>query len=198
MRNTKFLITVGLGMTLASCGSLGSNRSMYSTHQPVIERTNFAIDVNVDSNGISTNEQRRLEEWLDALQLRYSDRVAIDYGSNYTNIVAQQTLSDAAAERGILMSDTAPVTPGQVAPGTVRVIVTRSVASVPSCPDWHTTSDANLNSSNHSNYGCAINSNLAAMIADPEDLVRGRKDNNLDSNSGKAAINAYRAKTGGN
>lgn len=198
MRNMKFLITASLGITLAGCGSLGNNTSMYSRHQPVIERTNYALDVNVDGGGIPSDEQRRMGEWFDAIQLRYGDRVAVDYGSGYANVATQQAISDAAADRGILVSDTAPVTSGPVTPGTVRVVVTRSKASVPSCPDWRTTSDSNFNTSNHSNYGCSINSNLAAMVADPEDLVRGRKNGALDNNSGKAAINAYRAKTGGN
>jgi pilus assembly protein CpaD len=199
MRNTKFLITVSLSLALAGCGSLGSNTSMYSVHQPVVERTNYAIDVNVDGSGIPVGEQRRMGEWFDALQLGYGDRVAIDYGSGYANAAAKQAVSDAAADRGILVGDTAPVTSGQVALGTVRVVVTRSKASVPSCPDWSTTSDSNFNTNNHSNYGCSVNSNLAAMIADPEDLVRGREDKKLDSNSGTKAVNAHRAKTtGGN
>jgi pilus assembly protein CpaD len=80
----------------------------------------------------------------------------------------------------------------------LRVVVTRSKASVPSCPDWSTNREYNYNASNHSNYGCSINSNLAAMIADPEDLVRGRENKKLDSNSGKKAVDAYRTKTGGN
>jgi pilus assembly protein CpaD len=78
------------------------------------------------------------------------------------------------------------------------VVVTRSKASVPSCPDFTTDHDRNYNASNHSNYGCATNSNLAAMIADPEDLVRGRENKRLDSNSGKNAVNTYKTKTGGN
>jgi pilus assembly protein CpaD len=95
-----------------------------------------------------------------------------------------------------LLVDTPPVTAGNVAPGTVRVVVSRSTASVPSCPDWSKTTEANYNSSNHSNYGCASNSNLAAMIADPEDLVRGQKPK-VDGNSGNVAANAHRAKTAG-
>ncbi len=197
MRNFKVLIAASLGLTLAGCGSLGSNTSMYSAHQPVVERTNYAIDVNVDGSGIPADEQRRMGEWFDALQLRYGDRVAIDDGTGYTNIAVQNSISNAAADRGLLLSDSAPVTSGQVAPGTVRVIVTRSTASVPSCPDWRTKTDSNFNTSNHSNYGCSINSNMAAMIADPEDLVRGRKDTALDSNSGNKAVNAHRVKTNG-
>ncbi|MEP7349085.1 MAG: CpaD family pilus assembly protein [Sphingorhabdus sp.] len=198
MNHTKFLITAGLSLALAGCGSLGSNTSMYSVHQPVVERTNYAIDINVDGSGIPTDEQRRMAEWFDAMRLGYGDRVAIDYGSGYENAASRQIVSELAAERGILIGDTAPVTPGHVAPGTIRVVVTRSSASVPTCPNWSTTGDSNFNSSNHSNYGCSTNSNLAAMIADPEDLVRGREDKKLDDNSGTKAVNAYRAKTGGN
>jgi type IV pilus biogenesis protein CpaD/CtpE len=40
--------------------------------------------------------------------------------------------------------------------------------------------------------------NLAAIIADPEDLIRGRESGRLDRNSGKAAVNSYKTKTGGN
>ena len=34
--------------------------------------------------------------------------------------------------------------------------------------------------SSMSNYGCAVNSNLAAMIANPEDLVHGREEHRRD------------------
>ena len=145
----------------------------------------------------TTEMQVRMVEWLDALKLGYGDRVAVDYGSSYVNADAQSAIAEATADRGILLGDTAPVTSGQVVPGTVRVIVTRSTASVPSCPDWSSSGDSNFNTNNHSNYGCSINSNLAAMIADPEDLVRGRDNKPLDKNSGKNAVNAYRAKTNG-
>jgi pilus assembly protein CpaD len=69
---------------------------------------------------------------------------------------------------------------------------------VPSCPDWSTTHENNYNAGNHSNHGCATNSNLAAMVADPEDLIRGRENKKLDGNSGKNAVNTYQTKTGGN
>ena len=55
MRNMKFLTAVAASLTLAGCaaGSLGTtNTSMYSVHQPVVERTNFAIDLNSDGGEI--------------------------------------------------------------------------------------------------------------------------------------------------
>jgi pilus assembly protein CpaD len=201
MRNMKILMAAAATITLAGCAAntLGTpNTSMYSVHQPVVERTNYAIDLNSDGGDLSYAEQGRLADWFDALDLGYGDRVSVDYGSGYASKAAANAVAKIAANQGVLTADVAPVTAGQVAPGMLRVVVTRSNASVPSCPDMSTDHDRNYNASNHSNYGCAVNSNLAAMIADPEDLVRGRENKRLDTNSGKNAVDTYRTKTGGN
>lgn len=196
MRKAHFLIAASL--TLAGCGTLPTNTSMYSVHQPVVERTNYAIDLASDGSGISSADQVRLSEWFDALGLGYGDRISIDNDNGYASSDAARDIAAAAAKRGLMVAENAPATPGAIAPGNIRVVVTRSQASVPSCPDWSTTNESNYNTGNHSNHGCASNSNLAAMVADPEDLVRGRESSRLDRNSGKAAVNAYKAKTGGN
>ncbi len=201
MRNVKILMAAAASVTLAGCGanSLGTaNTSMYSIHQPVVERTNFAIDLASDRGGLSSAEQGRLGDWFDAIDLSYGDRVSVDHGAGSSNSAVNVAVAKVAANRGLTMAGPAPVTAGQVAPGMVRVVVTRSNASVPSCPDFSVDHDRNYNASNHSNYGCSVNSNLAAMIADPEDLVRGRENKRLDANSGKNAVGAYRSKTGGN
>ncbi len=198
MNKTKFLFAAIISFGLAGCGAIGANSSVYSTNQPVVERTNFVIDVNTDgSSSIEMSEKVRLGEWMNALGLGYGDRVAIDFGDGFANNVLKSEVAQLASERGILMQETAPVTAGAVAAGTVRIVVTRSTASVPGCPNWSKTTEANYNAATHPNYGCATNSNLAAMIADPEDLVRGKENESLDSNSGKRAIEAYRAKTVG-
>lgn len=194
MQKVTILIAASLG--LAGCGTLPTNTSMYSVHQPVVERTNYAIDLASDGDGIAVADQKRLNEWFDVLDLRYGDRIAIDSGNGFGNENAARDVRAAAAERGIMVTEGAPVTPGVIAPGNMRVVVTRSQASVPSCPD-HRTQGQNFNAGNNSNYGCAINSNLAAMVADPEDLVRGRDNKRIDSNSGNAAVNAYKTKAGG-
>jgi pilus assembly protein CpaD len=46
-----------------------------------------------------------------------------------------------------------------------------------------------------SNYGCAVNSNLAAMVANPEDLLHGREGAAvLDSRTATRAVEMYRTK----
>ena len=47
-----------------------------------------------------------------------------------------------------------------------------------------------------SNYGCAVNSNLAAMIANPEDLLHGREGGSVtDVRAAAKAVELYRSKT---
>lgn len=198
MIKTKFLIAASCSLALTGCGAMmDANTSMYSVHQPVVERTNFAIDVNTDGTSIPVSEQRRVGEWFDALKLGYGDRIALDYGDGYAGAASRNVVAELASARGMLLNDTAPITVGNIVPGTMRIVVTRSTASVPSCPDWSKTSDRNYNTSNHSNYGCSTNSNIAAMIADPEDLVRGHEAKPIDGNSGNAAVNVHRTKTTG-
>ncbi len=198
MIKTKFLIAAIASLGLAGCGAMGPNTGLYSIKQPVVERTNFMLDVNTGGgNGFAPGESQRITEWLDALRVGYGDRIAVDYGNGYNDAVTQSAINNYAAKYGLKVVDTAPVTSGQVNPGTVRIVVSRSTASVPGCPDWAKTTDSNYNSSTHTNYGCGTNSTLAAMIADPEDLVRGKNDGTLDRNSGADAIKKYRVKTRG-
>jgi pilus assembly protein CpaD len=84
------------------------------------------------------------------------------------------------------------VTAGTLPAGTARLVITRTTASVPGCPDWSTHNDGNGNNATSTNYGCAVNSNLAVMVANKEDLVRGQSDGGTTVMSGNKAIEAYR------
>lgn len=164
---------LSLALALGACGGMPSHRGLESVNQPVVERTNYTFDVRSDSGGLSIPEQRRLADWFDAVDLRYGDRVAIDDPT--MNPGTRDAISQIAARHGILLADGAPVTPGVVQPGSARVVITRSTASVPGCPDWSASSDMNYNNATSSNYGCSVNSNMAAMVANPEDLIRGQR-----------------------
>lgn len=59
--------------------------------------------------------------------------------------------------------------------------------SIPRCPSWSTPNMADSSVSQTSNFGCASERNLAIMIADPRDLIRGKK---LHPASSEHSINA--------
>ena len=185
-------LTAPLALALAGCaGGIGKNSSLDSIHQPVVQRTNFTFDVNTGSGGLSYPEQRRLAEWFDTLSLRYGDRVSID--DPMQSDATRSAVQTVASRYGLVIADGAPVTPGHIAAGTARIVLSRSSASVKGCPNWTSNNENNFHNAGSSNYGCAVNSNLAAMVADPEHLLKGAQGSGetvvMSSNK---AIDQYR------
>ena len=128
-------LTLSLALTLGGCvGGVASNTSLESTHQPVVQRTNFTLDLTTGPGGLSLPEQRRLAGWFEAMDLRYGDRIAIDDPLN--SGATRAAVEGVASRFSLLVGDETPTTPGYVNAGTVRVIITRSSATVPGCPDW--------------------------------------------------------------
>lgn len=163
-----------LALALGACGGMNmDNRTLYSVKQPVVERSNYTLDVSTNADGLPVSEQQRLAGWFESMDLRYGDRVSIDDGNN--SLAVRDDIAALAARHGILLAEGAPVTVGNAQPGQARVVITRSSASVPGCPDWSHTAEANDKNSTNPNYGCATYSNLAAMVANPEDLVQGQQ-----------------------
>jgi pilus assembly protein CpaD len=164
-------LALSLGLALAGCGGMPTNRSLESHHQPVVERVNYTLDVTTGPGGLSYPEQRRVAGWFEAMDLRYGDRISID--DPLASEATRQAVAALAGRYSMMISDDAPVTSGYVAAGSARIVISRSKASVPGCPDWSAKSDVNLNNATSTNYGCAVNSNLAAMVANPEHLLKG-------------------------
>ncbi len=165
-------LALSIGLSLSACGGMPENRSLYSTKQPVVERTNYTLDVAAGPGGLSIPEQQRLAGWFEAMDLGYGDRVSIE--DPLMSGATRDDIAALASRDGILVSEGAPVTTGFVEPGQVRVVITRSTASVPGCPDWSVTSDMNYTNGTYPGYGCAVNGTLAAMVANPEDLIHGQ------------------------
>jgi pilus assembly protein CpaD len=164
-------VALSLGLGLAGCGDTPNNRTLYSVKQPVVQRQNYALDLDAGAGGLPVPEQQRLADWFASMNLRYGDRVAID-GAVGSDAV-RDDVAAIASRHGVLLADGAPITEGFVEPGKVRVVVTRSRAYVPGCPDWSDTMASNLENSTSDGFGCAVNSNLAAMVADPQHLLHG-------------------------
>jgi len=184
-------LALSLGLALSACGGMAANPGLESVHQPVVDKTNYVLDVTTGPGGLSLPEQRRLAGWFDAMKLRYGDKVYID--DPLASGATRSAVEGVASRYGMLLSDGAPVTQGYVNAGAARVIVVRSSASVPGCPDWRDNSDTNFVNGTSHGYGCAVNGNLAAMVADPSHLVHGATGSGetvvMSSNK---AIDAYR------
>jgi pilus assembly protein CpaD len=187
-------LALGLGLALSGCGGMPTNRSLDNVHQPVVEHTNYTFDMTVlPDGGIDPVQQHRLGDWFAAVGLKYGDHVALDdpaqTGATHAAVEA------VTARFGLILDGVAPVTEGTIPAGQVRVVISRAFASVPGCPDWSGRSDANFTNGTSRNYGCATSSNLAAMIANKEDLVHGQDGTSTTlAQTNTKAIDAYRTK----
>jgi pilus assembly protein CpaD len=193
MRRLTVLTLIAVGASLSACGT--SNRGMESVHQPVVARADYIYDLPAPtSDSLSENDASRLAGWFDSVRLRYGDRVSVDAPGDYGS--ARNAVGAIVARYGLLVDTQAPVTQGDIAAGSMRVIISRMTASVPNCPDWSRPASPEFGGSTISNYGCAINSNLAAMVADPQDLIHGREGPaTADATTAGKAIRTYRAAT---
>lgn len=62
------------------------------------------------------------------------------------------------------------------------------------CPDWSQSAIVNYDNAVHSNYGCAVNNNLAVQLENPHDLVEGRAaTTGPDAEMGIRMMQRYRA-----
>ncbi len=180
--------------TLTACAGSGPvNPTVNSVHQPVVSRTDYVFDLSAGNDGLAYSEQARLADWFEALELDYGDRVSIDDPNPYGASERRADVAAIAGRYGLLIADRAPVTAGQIASGQMRVVISRTQAVVHGCPNWDRESNGEFAGSATSNYGCAMNSNVAAMVANPEDLIRGQAgDGSGDPRTTSRAINSYR------
>jgi pilus assembly protein CpaD len=194
MTKAKILFAV-LGASLALTGCVTEkatkNRTVDSVHQPVVARADYVFDLPSDGGSVYPQDLNRLAGWMETLRLGYGDRISIDPNGNLDAQMVRQAVGTVAARYGLLVDAGSPITAGPIPAGHSRIIVSRMTASVPSCDDWSRTDATDFSNNTSSNFGCATNKNLAAMIANPGDLIQGREGDP----TGNAAINSKAIKT---
>lgn len=187
---------LALATALAGCTHDRPNealRGVEPVNVPVVSRADYAIDLSAPGGSLPSSEAGRLDGWFRSMQLGYGDNIYVDGPDAYD---AKSDVARVASQFGMLVSNGAPVTAGAIPPGMVRVVVSRSRASVPGCPNWSVPSQPNLDNASMSNLGCAVNANLATMVANPEDLVHGREGSPVgDSLTATKAVDTYRKAT---
>ena len=192
---SKFGLLLIASAALAGCsyhanpGDL-ADRGVEPVNVPVVTRADYVFDAAAPGGSLAPAEKARLDAWFRGLDVGYGDSIYVD--APYAD-AARYEVAQVAGNYGMMIQPGAPVTAGAVAPGSVRVIVSRARAEVPGCPNWSVPSQPNFNNRTMSNFGCGVNSAIAAMVANPEDLVHGREGTDLGNNAASTkAINLYK------
>lgn len=185
-----------LASAVAGCTTPSSRfddpaRGVAAVNAPVVTRSEFVFDAAAPDGSLPASEEARLDAWFRGLGLGYGDSVHVD--GDYSG-AARADVARVAGRYGMMVSPGSPVTAGGVPVGTVRVVVSRTRVAVPGCPNWERPAQPDFENRQMSNYGCAVNSNLAAQVADPRDLVYGREGSPVvDAATAAKAVGSYRS-----
>jgi len=181
MMRSKLAMIALASAALAGCSTADQpDRGLPSVNVPVVTTATYVFDAAAPGGALAPGESARLNGWFQGLDVGYGDSIYLD--GAYAE-AARAQVAEVAGQYGMLVLPGAPVTAGFVQPGTVRVVVSRRRATVPGCPNWTVQSEPNVENRSMSNYGCAVNSNFAAMVADPVDLVHGREGSGVGDNA---------------
>ncbi len=69
---------------------------------------------------------------------------------------------------------------------------TRSLTLPHPCPDWSASPVSNYKNTPHSNFGCAVNTNLAVQVEEPADLHHGHGEKSPDTGITTGIVEQYR------
>ena len=186
------VILIALASSVAACNTPDlADKGVAAVNVPVVTSADYVFDAAAPDGALAPGEADRLNGWFQGLGIGYGDAIYVDGG--YAD-AARGQVAAIAGQYGMMVSAGAPVTTGAMQPGTVRVVVSRRRAEVPHCPNWSLPSQPNYDNRNMSNFGCGVNTNIAAMVANPEDLIHGREGLGVgDVNTGAKAVLFYRS-----
>ena len=167
-----------------------------------------------DSSALTANERNRLLTFLRTVQPSARDSVRLEghaderatelYNLELASNRAEQVAAflDEAGYGDLSVTTTAFGEALPAVPSTgpaawqlnrrVEVVLERYLVTLPGCPDWSRESGTDFDNLPFSNFGCATETNLGLMIAEPKDLVRGRPLGPADGTHQAEGIVRYR------
>ena len=197
---TAILILAGASV-LTGCSAMQAQtkaqpdaaRGLESINVPVVTRQDYVFDAAAPQGYMTSESTARLDGWFQGLDLGYGDNIFVEGDDSSA---ARRDVARIAGRYGLMVSEGGPVLASAIAPGAIRIVVSRTKASVPDCPNWSAASQPNFSNKSMSNYGCGVNANLAAMVANPLDLIHGREGNGVtDAMTSNKAVESYRKKS---
>ncbi len=186
-------LAFSLGLALSACTPPSSEWSEVEAPKKLrvdYVRMEHIAAFSPGSNELGHAELDSLNGFLAKAEIGSTDRIYFQPASDdklATQRIAK--LSHSLARRGI-GAETLP--PGPVPANRMRVIVERYVVTPPDCPNWTEPPFAEHSNQPHANFGCAVNTNFALMVADPRDLVIGRTLAPAEGDAALLAIARYR------
>jgi len=149
------------------------------------------------AEGLSANQGQALDDLLGRWLAAEAREIVVSAPTGGASGEVAGRMAVAARQRLVAMG--APASKVRVmgydaagAPGApLKVGFLRYVAQVPRCGGWENITSTRDNTA-YENFGCAVTANMAAQVANPEDLLSPRATTPIDSGRRATVLDKYR------
>ncbi|MDG4883527.1 MULTISPECIES: CpaD family pilus assembly protein [unclassified Mesorhizobium] len=205
------VLAIALAASLAGCANfhrdsitVGSIPDDYRTNHPiVIAEKNQKIDLPVGAGdrGMTGSQRDALLGFLDGYDRSAAPALTIAVPVGSANQLAAQAASRdfarlamaAGVKRNrIVMTSYQSAVPEASAP--VRVAFVAVQAQTDKCGRWPNDLTETSENKHYADFGCSYQNNLAAQMANPNDLLGPRKQSDIDAENRSNVIDVYRAR----
>jgi pilus assembly protein CpaD len=198
------LLPLAATLALAGCGGFnGANEAAYDasyTHPISVMPDVPTLTLSTrGSAGLSDADRRAVAAFADAYKERGHGPLTVSTPSGSANTTTAMNalveVRDLLAEKGVPAADIS-YTPYRASSASADAPIVlsykRYVASASPCGDWSTDYAYDPKNGTPPNFGCATQNNLAAMIADPADLIAPREQTPSDAERRDVVFDKYR------
>jgi pilus assembly protein CpaD len=192
----RLLLLVGM-LSLAGCDT-GFDSAEKSDPLPPkhnqVELVTVDHDVNFarGTKSVAPGEIAGLSNFLRDNAVGDGDTVTVDNPKGASSLAAVRQAAVFTELKALHVRAASTPATAQVA-NAVRIHVTHAVVTAPQCPDWSKPEADNSDNSPSSNFGCATEANLAAIVANPADLAKGRSSTTADGAVLAHGVELYRS-----
>jgi len=161
-----------------------------------ISRRTYEARFQPGSTSLGAAEAARLAPFVADGGILPEDRIAIAEADSSGKAAEQRrnALLKALRSQGVGASVSVAQSP-KVGRDRIVLEIEHAVVTPPNCPNW-SKPPIDYSGQVSSNFGCATTTNLAAMVADPADLLRGNPAGRPDAGMAAGAVQGYRSHQG--
>jgi pilus assembly protein CpaD len=175
LKTTHITTSLLLLASLAACSTANNgsrdNAGLDSMHKATVTLQETSHPVSFSNSKLSANEEASLSAFISSSGLRYADRLTLRTSEPNMSVGYRNAINAVLGRFGLAIGNVETTLGLQS--GSAILAVSRPTVTLPACGTHSGPNVANVNNENMSNYGCATRSNLAAMVANPADLISG-------------------------
>lgn len=181
-RNMSRLLPVAIvGVLLAGCQFDPTLDDSYepasvAERYPIeVRKATFKTGLRAPTGQLNTNQKNAVADFAIEAKRTGSPKVQILYpgGASASKKLANE-IASAITNYGIPKNRISVKAIRGGANEPIQLVLTRKVAVTKECGDWSEDLSSTYSNNAHPNFGCAMQHNIAAMVANPEDLERPR------------------------